>query len=801
MRAVVSVARRGWRGGIPAFLVLVLIVGLSSAACLAAVAAARRTSNAITRFEDDFRAGDAGVGPIDPNVSLPDTVLAEIQHRPEVEAAMLVTRFMTTVQGGQAAGSTLVWGRPDRGVQAARPIVVAGRLADPDEPGEAMVDELAASTLGLEVGSVVSQQAFAPDQVDAIFSGEARPLPTGPRFNVTIVGVIRTPADLSVPAPGVDVEWLGDSDIWLTQAAYDRFAGDVARFGPFLEVRLRGGSAAVPAFLRAVQPLVGEDNLAYSETDIRTGAQSSRRSTDFEATSLWLLSAISAAALVVVAGQALARSAFAHAGDDLVLRALGFGRQQVVAISAVRGLAVGVAAAAIAVAAAIGLSPLAPIGLARRAEPNPGVSVDVTVLALGAVAIVVFATLRSATAGWAALRAELRGATPRRPGPVRRAVAASAASSVTARAGLALDHSGTSPGVGTPTRIAVVGSAAAVLAGAAVLIFGGSLDHFVDDASRQGWTWDAEVGNPHSADLSASVRPILEGAPFVADVAEVARYDGDDQRLARLGDVVGIDRAERFVPVVAGRVPKRVGEVALGGRLMRRLGVSLGDHIDLGPEGPKLEVVGRVVLSPFLLNTQGGLGDGALLTMDGLEALAPSAVNIFLARFTPGTNADDAIAALQRDFPHQVLTATRPPDAQNFARVARLPGLLALLLAAMGEACVLHGLVSITRRARRDLAILKSLGFERRQLAAALVWPAGIIGGGALLIGVPLGAAAGRFAWGRLTASFAVDAPATIPVATLAALALAAVVLVATAAIAPGIAASRTPATALLRGE
>jgi len=66
-------------------------------------------------------------------------------------------------------------------------------------------------------------------------------------------------------------------------------------------------------------------------------------------------------------------------------------------------LQVGVAAAAGAVAAAglaVAASPLMPIGTARLAEPDPGVSVDAAVLAAGAVVIVLLAVARVARPAW-----------------------------------------------------------------------------------------------------------------------------------------------------------------------------------------------------------------------------------------------------------------------------------------------------------------------------------------------------------------------------------------------------------------
>jgi predicted lysophospholipase L1 biosynthesis ABC-type transport system permease subunit len=55
-------------------------------------------------------------------------------------------------------------------------------------------------------------------------------------------------------------------------------------------------------------------------------------------------------------------------------------------------------------------------------------------------------------------------------------------------------------------------------------------------------------------------------------------------------------------------------------------------------------------------------------------------------------------------------------------------------------------LTIFVRRRRRDLAILKILGFRRRQVAGAVAWQATSCTMAALALGLPLGVAAGRWA-------------------------------------------------------
>ena len=101
-----------------------------------------------------------------------------------------------------------------------------------------------------------------------------------------------------------------------------------------------------------------------------------------------VLAALAGLAAVAVVGQALARQASAESADHPVLAALGLSPRQFAARIMLRTLIVAVAGAAGGIAVATLLSPLAPLGEARLAEPAPGLSFDAPVLGLGALATV-----------------------------------------------------------------------------------------------------------------------------------------------------------------------------------------------------------------------------------------------------------------------------------------------------------------------------------------------------------------------------------------------------------------------------
>jgi ABC-type lipoprotein release transport system permease subunit len=109
--------------------------------------------------------------------------------------------------------------------------------------------------------------------------------------------------------------------------------------------------------------------------------------------------------------------------------------------------------------------------------------------------------------------------------------------------------------------------------------------------------------------------------------------------------------------------------------------------------------------------------------------------------------------------------------------------------------------VASVRRRRRDFALLKTLGFTRRQLAGAVSWQSSAIAAVGLVVWVPLGIAAGRWLWLAFAHELAAVPDPTIPVGSIALAAVAALVLANLVAALPGLRAARTPAAEVLRAE
>jgi hypothetical protein len=167
-------------------------------------------------------------------------------------------------------------------------------------------------------------------------------------------------------------------------------------------VKLRPG-ASVEALVQRAQPLTrrfpaaGDLRLVADE---RMQATAVQRAIQPEAVALAIFALVLAITALLIVGLAATRLLATSSSDNPALAALGMTRGQLIAAGLIE---VGAAAGAGAVAAAgvaVAASPLMPIGAARLAEPDPGVSADAIVLAAGGAAIVVLLVARSEWPAW-----------------------------------------------------------------------------------------------------------------------------------------------------------------------------------------------------------------------------------------------------------------------------------------------------------------------------------------------------------------------------------------------------------------
>jgi predicted lysophospholipase L1 biosynthesis ABC-type transport system permease subunit len=126
--------------------------------------------------------------------------------------------------------------------------------------------------------------------------------------------------------------------------------------------------------------------------------------------------------------------------------------------------------------------------------------------------------------------------------------------------------------------------------------------------------------------------------------------------------------------------------------------------------------------------------------------------------------------------------------------------ILAGVLAVLGLAVLAQFILGSGRRRRRDFALLKVLGMFRRDLSAVAFWQVATVTAVALIVGIPLGIAGGRWAWQLFANQAGLDPGTITPLPVLwiipATLAVAALV-----ALPPARSVARVPAAATLRSE
>jgi ABC-type lipoprotein release transport system permease subunit len=143
----------------------------------------------------------------------------------------------------------------------------------------------------------------------------------------------------------------------------------------------------------------------------------------------------------------------------------------------------------------------------------------------------------------------------------------------------------------------------------------------------------------------------------------------------------------------------------------------------------------------------------------------------------------------------------RPSDVEGLARLRSLPVVLASFLVLVVGVTVANAMVIAVRRRRRDIAILQSLGSTHGNVTAVGVWQGVTIGVSAVLFGVPLGVATGRWFWSRLANGFGTLAEPVVPLPGLFALAAVVLLLAAVSGFVPIRAGLRHQPATVLRSE
>ncbi len=804
MRAVRVLAwseiKRRWRGGVA----LALLVGAIGAIVLATAAGARRSGTALPRFTAFSRSADVSFLPGGLSYTPTPAQLRAVRHLPGVAAVGEVRFFAVNAKGLPEGSGIAAAVDGAEGNEVERPRVVSGRAANPLAADELAVDEPLAAKYHLRIGGHLDLASYTPAEfrVAATGRGGPPPRPTGPAVRLRIVGILRRPLDLGDDA-------VQGGLLLLTPAFNRTYLDRIGNFGVLLDVRTVHGAPDVKRVTAGVQQIF-RSNGGVSPQGATNATQGAGDAINVLTLALWILAGVAALAGIVALAIVLSRELSRVGVDQATLRALGVTRaQRLLAMAPLAGL-IGAAGALLAVLGGVALSPLFPVGVARAADPSVGFHADWVVLVAGFVAVIAvvlviasFAMYR--TTGRAAL-AEPTRSRRRASKVVSAASRAGAPPSVTNGLGMALEAG--SGRTAVPVRSAYLGAVLGVLGVTAVFVFSASLDTVVATPARYGANWSfsvADSGFSNSAqdcgsnDLGLTK---VEGVDAVAAVCE----DG-----AQVGGrpVVGWGytpiRGTIDPGITEGHAPQTADEVALGALTLDALHKRVGDTVDArGPHGPvTYRIVGRA-LFPVFGDAQ-PLSDGAAFTGAGLSRIFDdnaSSNRYLVGRFAPGSApavVERRITALAKlDAPG---APTVPIEVQRIHQISWLPVTLAVLLGGLALVAVGHALVTATRRRGRDLALLKTLGFTRRQVHATVAWQATTLAVVGFAVGIPTGLIVGRVLWRLVADGLGVSASPDLPVLALIVSVPCGLVLVNLVASVPAVFAARTRPGVALRSE
>ncbi len=803
-----------WTG----YLGLMVLVALVGGVSLASVAGARTTQSAFPAFLESTNPSDINIdnGPYDP------ALLRQAAHLPGVTS--LQTYVALNIEPINANGTPNFQNRIGN-VEVAGTLhrlyvdqdkitIVAGRMFNPRNPDEVVISKFAAAVTGLHVGERIHEGIFSNSQLNGSGIPTAA---TNERLTLDVVGI------------GIFNDEVVQDDVdriprmVTTPALSDRLTSCCVSYA-WTGIQLSRGAAGVQPFLHTYVAHFPLSSLAYYHVTSVVEEQA-EQSVKPEALALALFGLIAGVAVLLIAAQAIARLVSGLSIDREILRSLGADPADTV-LDGMVGLGGAVLLGSLLAAAfAVALSPLAPLGPVRQVEPHHGVSVDWTVLGLGTAALFVvllalafFLSYRDAPH----LVAVRRRRNPQQGSAVVSA-AASAGLSAPATAGIrfALERGRGRSAV--PVRSSILGTLLAVVVVVGSLTFGNSLDTFISHPALYGWNWNYIL----ESNSGYGAMPVKASGTLLAHDHQVTAWTGayysyeniDGMSVPVLGEQPG---GAVQPSILQGHGFEADNQVVLGTETLQRLHKTIGDTVtvDTGGRPALLTIVGTATMPTV------GVGHGLHLSMGTgavlYQQLIPLAdqdiqqegngPNVYFIRTRPGVSGAEATRSLD-NVANGISTAAGQPQSVtlsgvqhpaqivNYRTMGSTPAFLAGALALGAVSALGLTLGASVRRRRRDLALLKTLGFTRRQLASTVAWQASVSVGIGTVIGVPLGVALGRTLWVLFAEElYAVPHP-TVSLPSIVLVIVAALVLANLVAAIPGWRAARTPTALVLRAE
>ncbi len=752
---------------------LVLLIAFGGGTFLAVAAGARRTANAYDEVADATDGAELGSSYVRDDL---DVLNELVETMPAVGEFTQLVGFQVIVADAPLGGLTSFAYFTDPLV-VERPLVLEGRM--PSAANEVFVNEAGASGAAASVGDDIDIVVATPDFTE--FMPET----------VTVVGVGVFPDEVYEDETGAKPTLVFADDFVATHR-------DVVAWGALVVTVAPGaGRADVVAQLLDAGLTVDNDRRADRER-----AWAAIRPL---ALTLAVLALLAGLAMIVVVGQALHRLVHRTPAEARSLAAAGCTRRMLLAADIAVVLTVVTAGMLGALGVAVLASPLFPQGRARRIAALRGFDVDVAVLGLGAVALlfaltaVVAVTLQ-------------RGSRP-----------------AELRAGVAPGVLGANPAVSSGVRFATagrglfgaVGGVAIGLASiVAAVTFTGSVQHLVSQPELAGFNWDLLGRDSYAQIDTAAVAERLRDDPDIERITGLTFSDVTIDGTPLPASVWARVKGSPWPTLSNGRVPAGPNEILMSPESLADLGYTIGDTVAVGfPLDDNnadrrvfdidMTIVGTAVSPAIALSGSDTprLDEGVIVNQADIEGRGFEYGGAMLFDVADGTDPESIKAqfpeGLPDDFdaPTEWFEAAEPAEliqARDAIDVLVL-AVVALLIGVM--ATVAHNLLSFVRERRNAFAVLKAMGFTRRQIRTTVLCQSGLVIGVALVFAVPLGVIAGRGLFDAFAGDIGVIVEPTVPVLALAVTVITAVVLVQLVALIPAARARRTNLTPALRPE
>ena len=336
-------------------------------------------------------------------------------------------------------------------------------------------------------------------------------------------------------------------------------------------------------------------------------------------------------------------------------------------------------------------------------------------------------------------------------------------------AGLGMAANGGRDGVGLPVGTAMAG---VVLASSVLVVAPGlvaSLHHLVATPAGYGATWDRSISGLQSGE-----------PPGVRE--HLGTLDGVERAAAMYGTelVVGTEslwavalepRGRGHAGGRADHHPRPRARPRLRDRARR------ADASDVSaprsatrcrspPPSPAPPPQPQTIVGTAVINAtdEGSPGLGAVLSPEGMRRVAPGTTpSIFVVDLAGGEPGRAALADLEATYAPQLSGPVQQPAVRNLDRLRAVPWVLAGIVAAFAAGSLAHALLLLVRRHRRQLAVLKTLGFTRAQVSVAVAWQTTALVAVALAAGLAVGALAARSAWRAVADHLGVASGAVVP--------------------------------------